>query len=96
MKTPTPKMMHWYVYITLHKDLDQLFRSINCSLHQMYMFAQGSDPADVKFFEEENEYWAPSIEPAKLYSQLSSHKYREIPRSQIRYMLGSTLIVVEQ
>ena len=38
----------------------------------------------LKFFEEEEIYWEPALDSSQLYSQLARHKYREIPRSQLR------------
>jgi hypothetical protein len=42
----------------------------------------------LKFFVEDQIYWAPASTTSDLYSQLASKKYREIPRNQI--MLVST------
>ena len=39
----------------------------------------------LKFFIEDQIYWAPASTTSDLYSQLASKKYREIPRSQIMY-----------
>ena len=39
----------------------------------------------LKFFVEDDTYWAPASTTAHLYSQLASKKYREIPRNQLRY-----------
>ena len=36
------------------------------------------------FFEEETTYWKPASDARNLYKQLSSKKYRELPRRQIR------------
>ena len=36
------------------------------------------------FFEESEQYWAPANEASELYQQMSTKKYREIPRNQIR------------
>ena len=36
------------------------------------------------YFSEENIYWAPASNITDLYEQLAHHKYREIPRHQIK------------
>ena len=38
-----------------------------------------------EYFAEEDIYWAPASTIPALYEQLAHHKYREIPRNQIRY-----------
>ena len=38
----------------------------------------------LQFFVEDQTYWAPANTTSKLYEQLATKKYREIPRYQIR------------
>ena len=47
----------------------------------------------LRFFEEEQIYWAPASTTSALYSQLASKKYREIPRNQIKSVMYSVTII---
>ena len=51
----------------------------------MSLFLQQVTYNKLKFFVEDQIYWAPATTTSDLYSQLASKKYREIPRNQIMY-----------
>ena len=44
---------------------------------------QNNDYNKLKFFVEDQTYWAPASSASGLYAQLAAKKYREIPRQQI-------------
>ena len=41
----------------------------------------------LKFFKENDLYWAPASTTSGLYTQLYENKYREMPRTQLRSVL---------